>query len=153
MKRYVPVFSAAAPGLIALAFIIGALSMPTHGKFYQAPGFFPFIVGSCMLLFSILLTLQELEKVRATSSEDGQAPEQPKGKGWWFRTLYIIGAMLFLVLLTWFRVSFMLSSAVFLAMTLFVYARKRIWSNLFIIAIVSVGLYYVFTRIFYIPLP
>lgn len=153
MKRYIPIFSAAAPGLIAIAFIIGALMMPTHGKFYQAPGFFPFIVGSCMLLFSILLTLQEWEKVRSVSQGGEQEPEAPKGKGWWFRTLYIIGAMLFLVILTWFRVSFMLSSAAFLAMTLFVYARKHIWSNLFMIAIVSVGLYYIFTRIFYIPLP
>lgn len=154
MKRYESVIAAATPGVVALFFIIGALSMPTFGAFYYAPGFFPLVIGAVMLLLSIMQTIREVGNVSRNASGAASSGTIPvRTQGWWLRTLYCIGAMIMLVALIWFRVSFIFSSALFLTATLFFYARNRVVSNIFLIVIVSVGLHYLFTRVFYIPLP
>ncbi len=152
MKRYSAVFAAAIPGMVALAFVLGALSMPTFGNRYTSPGLYPLIVGGIMLLLSIILVLQEVGKLRPREADDGRQAAG-RDRGWWLRTGYIIGAMALFVASIWFRVSFVLSSALFLAATLFFYARTRVLSNILLIAALSVGMYYVFTRVFFIPLP
>lgn len=150
VKKYGTLASAVVPGILALLFAWGALRMPHMGRFTQAPGFFPLIAAALMLFLSVVLFFQEWGKLK----QEGQAKAKPAlSRQALIRTVYMVFWMAVFVIMLWFRVPFMLSAGLFLAATLFYFEKKRIVSNLFIIALAACGFYFIFTRFFYIPLP
>lgn len=157
MKKYSSILYVLVPLIIALGFMVESLKMPVYGEFYQSPGFFPFVIASLFAITSLILLMQEASKLKKeaaiTTSEGNEEKTEASIKEPLARALYIVLFIIIYGLMIWFRISFMISTAVFLIATLFFYERKRIVSNLFFTAICSFGLYYVFTKLFYIPLP
>jgi hypothetical protein len=178
MKKYNKVISAATPGIVAILFGALAFAMPTFDVFYLAPGFFPLLVSGFMLILSAIKVVQEIQvvhpkhnarqfvsgnerayvdTVQSIIQEQLQQPTSTEStnqrKIWWIKTFYIIGTIAAYVAMMWYRIPFMLSTALYLSLTLFIFAKKRWISNTILIVVISVGLYYLFSRMFFVMLP
>lgn len=153
MRKYYNLTPSVVFGLIAALFAVGAVQMPSSGKFYQSPGFFPLIVAIMIIVLCVVMFLQEYKILKkGKTAEANKEPEQ-HSKEWIARTIYIVGWMAVMVIMLWLRISFIFSAGLFLVATMFFYERKRIISNLLYTAVIAWGLYYVFTAFFFIPLP
>jgi len=178
MKKYNKVIATAIPGIVAILFAALAIAMPKFGDFYLSPGFFPLIIASTMLLLCGVKVVQEvrvahhrhnvqpyvsgndrtdLDTVQSFVQEPLQQPSSTESahqrKIWWIKTFYIVGTMAAYVAMMWYRIPFIFSTALYLSLTLFIFAKKQWISNTILLIVISVGLYYLFSRVFYVMLP
>ena len=178
MKKYNKVIVEAIPGIVAILFGALGLAMPKLGAFYISPGFFPLIIAILMLFLSSIKVVQELRAVYLkhnvqlfvsgnekadleTAQSIVQEPlQQPSAaesayqqKIWWIKTFYIVGTMVAYVAMIWYRIPYIFSTALYLSSTLFIFAKKRWISNIILVVVISVGLYYLFSRVFFVMLP
>jgi hypothetical protein len=141
--------SAIVPGILALVFLEESLRMPRFGPFYSSPGFFPFIISIFLFILSFNLFLGHVRNMENTDV----TRKRTLNKNWWIRTFVIVLSMVIYVFLLALRKSFIISTSLFLLVTIFYFEPKRIGTNLMIAFICSFGLYYLFAKLFFIPLP
>ena len=147
-------------GLILMAFSVfvirESLRMPTFekdwGGFYAAPGFVPLIFGGMIFLMSLLLWIRA---VRNKGYRMGITREKVRGllrSKTAHRWVLAIGYSFFFFFLLG-RVYFYLAAFIVLFLFMVTFGREKLLNVLVISIATSVAIYFVFTRIFLVPLP
>jgi hypothetical protein len=147
-------------GLILMAFSVfiirESLRMPTFekdwGGFYAAPGFVPMIFGGIIFLMSLFLWIRAM---RNKGYEMGITRDKVRSflrsktvHRWCLAIAY---AFLFFIFLG--RIYFYLAAFLVLLAFMVTFGKEKLLNVLIISIVTSVAIYFVFTRIFLVPLP
>lgn len=134
---------------LGIFFLVGALRMPRmteYGK-YGAPG----VVPAFLSIMVILLCFIMLVRKHKPTSDTRPVPDEIRRKE---NRRFILASVMFLVYVFLLgKINFIILTSVFLSATSMLFLRKRF----VIIALASVGttlgIYYLFSRVFLLPLP
>ena len=147
-------------GLILMAFSVfiirESLRMPTFekdwGGFYAAPGFVPMIFGGIIFLMSLFLWIRAM---RNKGYEMGITRDKVRSflrsktvHRWCLAICY---SFFFFFLLG--RIYFYLAAFLVLLLFMVTFGKEKLLNVLIISIVTSVAIYFVFTRIFLVPLP
>jgi ABC-type xylose transport system permease subunit len=134
---------------LGIFFLIGALRMPRtteYGK-YGAPG----IVPAFFSIMVVLLCFIMLVRKQRSNSESSSTPAEVKRAE--NRRLLLASAMFLAYVFLLGKINFIVLTSVFLSVTSMVFLRKRFILTVTISVAVTVGIYYLFSRVFLLPLP
>jgi hypothetical protein len=147
-------------GLILMAFSVfiirESLRMPTFekdwGGFYAAPGFVPMIFGGIIFLMSLFLWIRAM---RNKGYEMGITRDKVRSflrsktvHRWCLAICY---SFFFFFLLG--RIYFYLAAFIVLFLFMVTFGKEKLLNVLIISIVTSAAIYFVFTRIFLVPLP
>jgi putative tricarboxylic transport membrane protein len=147
-------------GLILMAFSVfiirESLRMPTFekdwGGFYAAPGFVPMIFGGIIFAMSLFLWIRAMRnkgyKTNITREKLRSFLRSKTVHRWCLAIAY---AFLFFFLLG--RIYFYLAAFLVLFLFMVTFGKEKLLNVLIISFVTSAAIYFVFTRIFLVPLP
>ncbi|WP_041077805.1 tripartite tricarboxylate transporter TctB family protein [Thermotoga caldifontis] len=134
---------------LGIFFLVGALRMPRvteYGK-YGAPGIVPAFFSIMVILLCFIMLVRKHESTSDTRS----VPDEIRRKE--NRKLILASVMFLVYVFLLGKINFLILTSVFLSATSMVFLRKRF----VLIALTSVGttlgIYYLFSRVFLLPLP
>jgi len=122
------------------------------GGFYATPGFTPFLLGTCLFLMSIYLWIRSLRRhghqIRVTGEGVIRFFHSPKV----IRFLICLGLFaLYYAFLG--RIPFVLDTGIYLFLSILIYKGSRWFFALLIAGATSFAIYFIFTKVFLVPLP
>ncbi|MEN3009089.1 tripartite tricarboxylate transporter TctB family protein [Pseudothermotoga sp.] len=134
---------------LGIFFLVGALRMPRmteYGK-YGAPGIVPAFFSIMVIL---LCTIMLLRKKKATFTDSRISPEIRKVES---QRLLLATAIFLIYVLLLGKINFIVLTSTFLSAISIVFFRKKFILLVLSSVGVTVGIYYLFARVFLLPLP
>ncbi|WP_448517274.1 tripartite tricarboxylate transporter TctB family protein [Pseudothermotoga sp.] len=135
--------------ILGTFFLIGALRMPRiteYGK-YGAPGIVPAFFSIMVILLCLIMFVR---KQRASTDSSDVPREIKRAEN---RRLLLASAMFLAYVFLLGKINFIVLTSIFLSVTSMVFLRKRFVLTVAISVAVTVGIYYLFSRVFLLPLP
>ncbi|AJC74654.1 hypothetical protein AJ81_02460 [Pseudothermotoga hypogea DSM 11164 = NBRC 106472] len=134
---------------LGIFFLIGALKMPRiteYGK-YGAPGIVPafFSIMVILLCFFMLVRKQKVSPDISSKSAEVKRAEN--------RRLLLASAMFLAYVFLLGKINFVVLTSIFLSAASMVFLRKRFVLTAAVSLAVTLGIYYLFSRVFLLPLP
>jgi len=138
--------------IVAGIFLLGASLMPggrVYG-YYAFPGMFPILLSLVLVVMSVVMVRRAL---KPTEEEEEEESEQ-----WaihWVEVKRLLAAAIFCMVfvLSLRRLHFVVLTSIFLALFSFTFYRKNIPLLIGTAVGISLGIFYVFNRLFLLPLP
>lgn len=139
-------------GAFSLFIIIDSLMMPTYGEaIYARPGIVPLIVGTALMVLSIMLIVKSLRENKF-SLLGGKLIELAKfGDAHRFMAL-TIATMVYIALLDMTDLHFIILTAVYL-WAVFVFFKVRMLISTILSIVTAAAIYGFFTHVFTVPMP
>ncbi|HCO98036.1 MAG: Uncharacterized protein XD58_0024 [Thermotoga sp. 50_1627] len=134
---------------LGIFFLIGALRMPRateYGK-YGAPGIVPAFFSMMVILLCLIMFVR---KQRASTNSSDVPQEIKRAEN---RRLLLASAMFLLYVFLLGKINFIVLTSVFLSATSIVFLKKRPILIVTISTAITVGIYYLFSQVFLLPLP
>ncbi len=134
---------------VGLFFLIEALRMPTENiyGFYGAPGVVPVVFSSLVILLSLIMVFRKRpQSMSSTKIEKSIARIELT------RLLLWVGIFLLYVYLLG-KINFIVLTSVFLSVTPMLFYRNKIWILPILGVITTYGIFYIFAKVFYLPIP
>ncbi|MEJ5228976.1 MAG: tripartite tricarboxylate transporter TctB family protein [Pseudothermotoga sp.] len=135
---------------LALFFLIGAFLMPTKTEYgsYGAPGIVPIVFSTIVIVLNLVMFL------RKRKNDIDKKPDQDKKIAVAENKRLIISVIVCLsyVLLLG-RVNFIVLSSIFVATLSLIFYRKKPILVIIASVLVIYGIYYIFDKLFLLPLP
>ncbi|MDK2883625.1 tripartite tricarboxylate transporter TctB family protein [Pseudothermotoga sp.] len=136
---------------LALFFLIGALRMPTtteYGK-YGSPGIVPVVFSVLVIILNLIMLLRK-QKTTETISNDPEEKERNKKE--MKRLLVSVATCLVYVLLLG-HINFIVLTSIFTSALSLMFFRKKPALVIGASVLVTIGIYYLFEKLFLLPLP
>lgn len=135
--------------LLGVFFLVGALKMPRTTEYgrYGAPGIVPAFFSIMVILLCTIMLLRR-EKVSLTDSK--LSSETRKAEN---RRLLLATAMFLAYVFLLGKVNFVVLTSIFLSVSSSIFFKKRFVPLVLSAIGVTVGIYYLFARVFLLPLP
>ncbi|WP_448535067.1 tripartite tricarboxylate transporter TctB family protein [Pseudothermotoga sp.] len=134
---------------LGIFFLAGALRMPRiteYGK-YGAPGIVPAFFSIMVILLCFIMFVR---KQRPSSENSSASVEVKRTEN---RRLLLASAMFLVYVFLLGKINFVVLTSIFLSVTSMVFLRKRLVLTAVISVAITVGIYYLFSRVFLLPLP
>ena len=139
-------------GAFSMFIIIDSLMMPAYGEaIYARPGIVPLIVGTALLVLSIMLIVKTLKKNKF-SLLWGKLIELAKFTDAHRFMVLTIATMVYIALLDMTNIHFIILTAVFL-WVVFVYFKVRLLTSTILSIVTAAAIYGFFTHVFTVPMP
>lgn len=135
---------------LALFFLINAFSMPfttEYGK-YGAPGIVPIIFSTVVILLNLIMMVRKRHK---------KVPAQVTNQNKLFSVenkrllISVISCLTYVFLLG--HLNFIVLTSIFLSILSLIFYRKKSVLVILVSVLVTYGIYYIFEKLFLLPLP
>ncbi len=142
--------------LVALAFMIlgsfflfEALRMPVENIYgaYGAPGVAPAIFSTVVILLCSVMLFRKKPMMKIEQKIDRNVARTELRR----LIISVVAFLVYVYLLG--KVNFILLTSIFLSFTPLLFYKKRIWLLPIIGVLTTVGIYYIFAKVFYLPIP
>lgn len=136
---------------LAAFFLIGALFMPVETVFgkYAAPGLSPIFFSSMVILLCLIVIFRKRSEEEDREVSKGSSKEEKQRV---FKLLLgIFFCIVYIFLLG--KVEFIVLTSVFLAGFSYVFYRRKPVLLAAVAVLVTLGVYYLFSKVFLLPLP
>lgn len=137
--------------VLGVAFAVGATSLDIFGEGGRiAPGFMPFITGSLLAVFGLMVGVEALLSAPREQEEDDEHPEDEEGSR---RTVALVFGLTFVAILLIPLLGFLLSFGLLVFALIWYVERERLLLGLGLGAGAAVFAWLVFGLFLQIPLP
>ncbi len=133
--------------LIGIAGLVYSLTLPLMGPVALCPGLFPGVVTSLMLTLGLVRFFQML-RTKEEQSKNGEKEENTEQ-----RSILIIIAFFLMYLLLLVYTHFLISTSVFLFLSMFYLYRKMNWKIPVVSVITTLSVFYLFRYLLNVRLP
>jgi len=134
---------------LGIFFLIGALRMPRATEYgrYGAPGIVPAFFSIMVILLCLIMFVR---KQRASTNSSDVPREIKRAEN---RRLLLASAMFLAYVFLLGKMNFVVLTSIFLSATSIVFLKRRFVLISAISIAVTVGIYYLFSHVFLLPLP
>lgn len=137
--------------LLALFFLIGAILMPfttEYGK-YGAPGIVPMVFSTIVILLNLVMFLRKKGKNISTQRTDEDKKKiSVENKRLMISVAICLGYVFLLG-----HLNFIILTSIFISVLSLIFYRKKPVLLIVASVLVSYGIYYIFEKLFLLPLP
>ncbi|WP_041082528.1 tripartite tricarboxylate transporter TctB family protein [Thermotoga profunda] len=136
--------------LLALFFLIGAFFMPfttEYGK-YGAPGIVPIVFSTIVILLNLVMFLRKREKKVPSQTDQDRQRISAENKRLLISVIICLGYVFLLG-----HLNFIILTSIFVATLSLIFYRKKPVLIIVVSVLVTYGIYYIFEKLFLLPLP